>query len=80
LFTFVTGLFFTVRSWYPQAQPPSWRTTPYRLSATAYSIYSELPSKTGGRSNYTLRPENERVSCLFASCLCYFQVAVIVCA
>jgi len=26
------------------AQPPSWRTTPCRLSATAYSIYSQLPS------------------------------------
>jgi hypothetical protein len=25
-------------------QPPSWRTTPYRLLATAYSIYSQLPS------------------------------------
>jgi len=27
------------------AQPPSWRTTPCRLSATAYSIYSQLLSK-----------------------------------
>jgi len=26
------------------AQPPSWRTTHCRLSATAYSIYSQLPS------------------------------------
>jgi len=25
-------------------QPPSWRTTPRQLSATAYSIYSQLPS------------------------------------
>ena len=25
-------------------QPPSWRTTPCRLSTTAYSIYSQLPS------------------------------------
>jgi hypothetical protein len=31
------------------AQPPSWRTTPFRLSATAYSIYSQLPSISGGR-------------------------------
>jgi hypothetical protein len=23
---------------------PSWRTTPYRLSATAYSVYSQRPS------------------------------------
>jgi hypothetical protein len=28
--------------------PPSWRTTPCRLSATAYSVYSQLPSVTGG--------------------------------
>jgi hypothetical protein len=27
---------------------PSWRTTPCRLSATAYSIYSQLPSVAGG--------------------------------
>ena len=26
------------------AKPPSWRTTTFRLSATAYSIYSQLPS------------------------------------
>ena len=26
------------------AQPPSWRTTSCQLSATAYSIYSQLPS------------------------------------
>jgi hypothetical protein len=26
------------------AQPPSWRTTPCRLSATAYSIHSQLPT------------------------------------
>jgi hypothetical protein len=31
------------------AQPPNWRTTPYRLSATAYSIYSQLSSTSGGR-------------------------------
>jgi hypothetical protein len=27
---------------------PSWRTTHCRLSATAYSIYSQLPSVSGG--------------------------------
>ena len=40
------------------AQPPSWRTTPCRLSATAHSIYLQLPSiseavppsATGGRA------------------------------
>jgi len=30
------------------AQTPRWRTTPCRLSATAYSIYSQLPSVPGG--------------------------------
>ena len=35
---------FTVRSCQHVDQPPSWRTTPYRQSATAYSIYSQLPS------------------------------------
>jgi hypothetical protein len=35
---------FTVTSCQHLAQPPSWRTTPCRLSATAYSIYSQLPS------------------------------------
>jgi hypothetical protein len=37
-----------VRGCRPHAQPPSWRTTPCRLSATAYSIYSQLPSISGG--------------------------------
>ena len=36
--------FVTVRSCHHLAQPPSWRTTPCRLSPTAYSIYSLLPS------------------------------------
>jgi hypothetical protein len=31
----------------PHAQAPSWRTTHCRLSATAYSIYSQLPSIAG---------------------------------
>jgi hypothetical protein len=39
-----TKSFFTVRSCRHLAQPPSRRTTPCRLSATAYSIYSQLPS------------------------------------
>jgi hypothetical protein len=33
----------------PPAEPPSRRATPCRLSATAYSIYSLLPSISGGR-------------------------------
>jgi hypothetical protein len=34
---------------YPLAYPPSRRTILCRLSATAYSIYSQLPSVSGGR-------------------------------
>jgi len=41
---FVTWHVFTVRSCWQLAQPASWRTTPCWLSATAYSIYSQLPS------------------------------------
>ena len=41
---FITKPVFTVRSCQHLAQPPSWRTTPCRPSATAYSIYSQLPS------------------------------------
>ena len=40
---FVTGYVFMVRSCYHLAQPPSWRTTPFRVSATAYSIYLQIP-------------------------------------
>jgi hypothetical protein len=41
---FVTKIHFHGEELQPFAQPPSWRTTPCRLSATAYSIYSQLPS------------------------------------
>ena len=41
---FLTKYVLTGRSCYYLAKPPSWRTTPCRLSATAYSIYSQLPS------------------------------------
>jgi len=41
---FVTMSGFEARSWPHLAQPPSWRTNPCRLSATAYSIYSQRPS------------------------------------
>jgi hypothetical protein len=34
-------------------QPPSWRATPCYLSATAYSIYSQLTSIAGGHSSMT---------------------------
>jgi hypothetical protein len=33
-----------VRGCQPHAEPPSWRTTPFRPYATAYSVYSQLPS------------------------------------
>jgi hypothetical protein len=55
LWHFVTSLFFTVMSCYPTPNP-SLRTTPCRLSATAYSIYSQLPSISGGR---LLHPQPE---------------------
>ena len=49
---------FALRMCYHLAQTSSWRTTPCRLSATVYSIYSQLPSileavplsATGGRA------------------------------
>jgi hypothetical protein len=36
----------------PLPTPKSWRTTPCRLSAAAYSICSQLPSICGGRSSF----------------------------
>jgi len=44
---FLTKPVFTVRSCQHLAQPASWKITPCRLSATAYSIYSQLPSILG---------------------------------
>ena len=41
---FVTKSVFTLKRCQHLAQPPNWRTTPCRLSATAYSIFSQLPS------------------------------------
>jgi hypothetical protein len=38
------GVTFRNKVLWPLAQPPSWMTTPCRLSATAYSIYSQLPN------------------------------------
>ena len=48
---FVTWRVFTERSCQHLAQSPSRRITPCRLSATAYSIYSYLPSISGGPSS-----------------------------
>jgi hypothetical protein len=45
------NLFLTVNGLTPIAQPPSWRTTPCRLFAAAYSIYSQLPYTAEGRSS-----------------------------
>jgi len=41
-------LYFHGEELLPIAQPSIWRTTPCRLSATAYSIYLQLPSISGG--------------------------------
>jgi hypothetical protein len=56
LWSFVTSLFFLRRVVSPMPNSPSWRITPCRLSAAAYSIYSQLPSIFGGR---LLHPQNE---------------------
>jgi hypothetical protein len=45
--TFHNKLFFYGEELQPLAETPSCRTTPCRLSATAYSIYSQLPSTCG---------------------------------
>jgi hypothetical protein len=47
---FVTWLYFCGEHLWAIAQPPSWKTAPCRLSATAYSIYLQLPSIYGGLS------------------------------
>jgi hypothetical protein len=44
----------------PTPNPPSWRITRCRLSVTAYSIYSQLPSIPGGR---LLHPQPEDAPC-----------------
>jgi hypothetical protein len=41
---FVIRCVYMVKSCWHLTQPPSWRCTPCRLSATAYSIYLYLPS------------------------------------
>ena len=76
---------FTRRSCQRLAQPPSWRTTPCRLSANAYSIYSQLPSiseavppsATWGRAmQWWLGPRNTEEICTVCTCLLY-QIAYI---
>jgi hypothetical protein len=46
LWHFVASLYYTMRSCWSSAQHTSWRTTTFRLSVTAYSMYSQLPSST----------------------------------
>jgi hypothetical protein len=48
LWHYVRSLFFIARGCKLHVQPPSRRISPCRLSATAYSTYSQLPFKTGG--------------------------------
>jgi hypothetical protein len=56
----LTSSFFYDEELKSHAQPPSWRTTPCRLSATAYSVYSQPPSIYGGR---LLHPQPEDAPC-----------------
>ena len=48
---FVTSLGFCGEKPFTLRINPSWNTTPCRLSATANSIYSQLPCTSGGRSS-----------------------------
>jgi hypothetical protein len=57
LWHFVTNLhIFKLRNCWLHVQPPSWMPTPCRFSATAYSIYSQLPSISG---DHLLHPQPE---------------------
>jgi hypothetical protein len=47
--TFCNKLIFYGEELLTPRPTPSWRSTPCRLSATAYSVYSQLPSISGGR-------------------------------
>ena len=48
LFLFVTSYMCTLNSCWLLTKPPSWRATPCRLSATCYSLSSQLPSVSPG--------------------------------
>jgi hypothetical protein len=50
----------SVRSCESHAQPSSWKTTPCRLFAIAYSVFSQLPSMSGDRQ---LHPQPEDAPC-----------------
>jgi hypothetical protein len=60
LWSFVTSLFLWWGVVSTTSNPPSWRTTPCRLSTTAYSVHSQLPSKTDGG---LLHPQTEDAPC-----------------
>ena len=51
---FVTRYVFTVRSCQHLAQPSCWGATPFRLSVTAYSVYSQLPSIRNLRTRHAV--------------------------
>jgi hypothetical protein len=58
LWSFITSLFFCGE--FLASTPNPWRTTPCRLPATYYSIYSQLSSISGGR---LLHPQPEDTPC-----------------
>jgi hypothetical protein len=51
---FATSWFLSVKTCQLPAQPPNWGTTPCRLYANVYSIYSKIPSISGCRLLYPL--------------------------
>jgi hypothetical protein len=73
--TFCNKVIFSVRICWLHAQLQSWRTTPCVLSATAYSIYSQLHSISGGR---LLHPQPEDVPAVVTRdplniCICFYR-------
>jgi hypothetical protein len=58
--TFRKKLVVKLRSCWPLAQHPSWRTNPCRLSATAYSVYLHRYCISGSR---LLHPQPEDALC-----------------
>jgi hypothetical protein len=56
---FVTSLFFYGEELLSHSQPASWKTTPCWLSMTAYLVYWQLPSISGGR---LIHPQPEDAS------------------
>ena len=83
---FLTWYVFTPRSCQHLAQNPSWRTTSCRLSGSAYSIYSRLPSileavppsATWGRTMSWWQGSTHHGKQSFASYLAHNQAAACV--